>query len=323
MNSFENYYPVLMPGLKKLLGMVGSENPQKIMVKNRTIETIGYLLASVKDHPSIFEADCKEIMENMVKMTLTMEPDDPMHKAIYIVYENVATSIKEHFAVYAELIYPHILQSATRKIELTIIEEGEHSKAEQLKKNKHNYAAYKVDLKVDGVKSLVLNTDNLAQKIEATNLIVQMSEDMKAAFVPYIEPTLAVIKELISYKHNKEIRSNMIETIKFILLDCTSVSQKTFVVSTLFEAVCGELANVIKQRDAIALSNIVEVMAEMVPLMSQEMAGKVPNMMMAVLTMVSSASREVEKQYAEMEMDEALEEEMGDHISEIEEVCFD
>jgi hypothetical protein len=77
----------------------------------------------------------------------------------------VVTSIKEKFAGYAELIYPFVLQSASRKIELTIIEEGELSKAENLKKNKHNYAAYKVDLKIDGVKSLVLNTDNLAQKI--------------------------------------------------------------------------------------------------------------------------------------------------------------
>lgn len=30
-------------------------------------------------------------------------------------------------------------------------------------------------MKVDGVKSLVLNTDHLAQKIESTNLIVQMA----------------------------------------------------------------------------------------------------------------------------------------------------
>lgn len=63
-----------------------------------------------------------------------------------------------------------------------------------MKRHKHNYAEYKVDLKVDGVKNLVLNTDNLAQKIEATNLIVQMAEDMKMAFAPYIEATLPIMK---------------------------------------------------------------------------------------------------------------------------------
>jgi hypothetical protein len=63
-----------------------------------------------------------------------------------------------------------------------------------LKKKKNNYAAYKLDLKIDGVKSLVLNTDHLAQKIEATNLIVQMAEDMKQAFAPFIEQTIHTVK---------------------------------------------------------------------------------------------------------------------------------
>jgi hypothetical protein len=203
MNPFENYYPVFMPGLKKILTMITAEDPQKIMLRSKTVETIGFLLASVKVHPIIFEPDCKEVMETMMKMTLSLSPDDPMHKAIYVVYENVATSLKDKFALYAQHIYPHVLQSANRKIEFTIIEEGDVAKAENLKKNKHSYAAYKLDLKVDGIKNLVLNTDNLAQKIEASNLIVQMAEDMHTAFAPFIESTLPTMKELISYKHNK------------------------------------------------------------------------------------------------------------------------
>lgn len=57
----------------------------------------------------------------MIKMTMNMEADDPMHKAIYVVYENVVTSMKEKFSMYAEHIYNHVIQSANRKIELTII----------------------------------------------------------------------------------------------------------------------------------------------------------------------------------------------------------
>ena len=57
----------------------------------------------------------------MMKMSLTMEFDDPMHKPIFVVYENVATSMKENFSMYAEHIYPLVIQSANRKIEFTII----------------------------------------------------------------------------------------------------------------------------------------------------------------------------------------------------------
>ena len=59
MNSFENYYSTFMPGLKKILSMIGTENQQQIMIRSKTVETIGYLLASVKMHPQLFEPDCK------------------------------------------------------------------------------------------------------------------------------------------------------------------------------------------------------------------------------------------------------------------------
>lgn len=47
-NPFQNYYSVFMPGLKKILSMIGTDNQQQIMIRSKTVETIGYLLASVK-----------------------------------------------------------------------------------------------------------------------------------------------------------------------------------------------------------------------------------------------------------------------------------
>ena len=230
---------------------------------------MGYLLASVKEHPNIFQPDCQEIMETMVKMSLSMHADDPLHKAIFVVYENVVTSLKENFVQYSEHIFPLILEAANRKIEFTILDEGDSNKAAALKGSKHNYAAYKFDMKVDGIKNLVLNTDHLAQKIESTNLLVQMAEDMGPAFAQFIERTIPVVKELISYKHNKEIRNNMIETIKFMIRDCANHEQKVFVASQTFDALCQELAITLRQKDHTEMSCIVEAMAEMMPFMTQ------------------------------------------------------
>ena len=150
---------------------------------------------------------------------------------------------------YSEHIFPLILQAANRTIQLTILEEGDNSKAAALKGSKHNYAAYKWDMKVDGVKNLILNTDHLAQKIESTNLLVQMAEDMGPAFAQFIERTIPVVKELISYKHNKEIRNNMIETLKFMIRDCANHDQKVFVVAQTFDSLCQELAITLRQKD--------------------------------------------------------------------------
>jgi hypothetical protein len=116
------------------------------------------------------------------------------------------------------------------------------------------------------------------------------------------------MKELISYKHNKEIRANVIETINFMLVDCTTNEQKAFIVTDTFESVCSELANIIKQKDASAMGNIIEVMSSMMPYMSQSMVSRMPNMMAAALTLVKNLTAEVEKEYGEKEMDEALQE---------------
>lgn len=61
-------------------------------------------------------------MQTMMNLSLTLDFDDSMHKATFVVYENVATSLKHNFAAYAETICPLIIQSANRKVEFNIIE---------------------------------------------------------------------------------------------------------------------------------------------------------------------------------------------------------
>ena len=55
----------------------------------------------------------------------------------------------------------------------------------------------------------------------------------------------------------------------------------------------------------------------MMPSMNEQMIAKMPEMMQAVLVLVKNLTSEIEKSYADKEMDEALEEEMGDEISEV------
>ena len=72
---------------------------------------------------------------------------------------------------------------------------------------------------------------------------------MGPAFSKYIEQTIPMVKELINYKHNKTIRSNMIETIKYMMKDCQTNDQKSLLLSHLFNSMCEELSFVIRQKD--------------------------------------------------------------------------
>lgn len=86
------------------------------MVRSRTVETMGYLLASVKDHKELFEPDCKEIMESIIKMTQTLDKDDPLYRSIFVVYENVVTCLKENFLIYSDYVFPQAIAAANKKI---------------------------------------------------------------------------------------------------------------------------------------------------------------------------------------------------------------
>jgi hypothetical protein len=43
-----------MPGLTKIVSMITSDTPQKANIKNKAIETMGDLLASVKENKELF-----------------------------------------------------------------------------------------------------------------------------------------------------------------------------------------------------------------------------------------------------------------------------
>lgn len=58
MNPFAKYYPTFMPGLKKIIAMLPSDTPQKVMIKSKTLEAMGDLLSSVKENKELFTPDC-------------------------------------------------------------------------------------------------------------------------------------------------------------------------------------------------------------------------------------------------------------------------
>jgi hypothetical protein len=47
-NPFDRFYPTFMPGLKKIISIIGVDTQQKIMIRSKTIETMGYLLFAIR-----------------------------------------------------------------------------------------------------------------------------------------------------------------------------------------------------------------------------------------------------------------------------------
>lgn len=92
----------------------------------------------------------------------------------------------------------------------------------------------KLDLKIDGIKNIVLNTDTFEQKVEATNLLSAMSENMGMNFMKYAEHMMPLIDELIMIKNSKEMRGNMIDCCKFMVQDGRNMEEKNMILNRVY-----------------------------------------------------------------------------------------
>lgn len=181
---------------------------------------------------------------------------------------------------------------------------------------------FKFDMKLEGVKNIILNTDHLTQKIEASFLIACMAEFMGVNFVPYIEKTIPLVAELMVYKHSREIRNNSIETIKFMVLNCPQQEQKLQVLKMVWEPFLNELATVVRGQDYKQTCGMVEVLAETMPSMDQSMAMKLPEICSRVISMVNAVVKEIENGYNMEDMDEDEQDKLADDTAEVEEVIY-
>lgn len=46
-----------MPGLKKIIAMIGVDTQQKIMIRSKTIETMGHLLYAIRENGALFKQE--------------------------------------------------------------------------------------------------------------------------------------------------------------------------------------------------------------------------------------------------------------------------
>ena len=315
-NNFREYYGTFMPGMAKIVEMVTPDTPQKINIKNKAIEAMGDLLTSVKEAPEIFLPECSSLMKSLLGLEQQVAADDSLHKALFTVYENVVEILKGEFSAYSDLVFQFAHAAAIRKIDFQIIDELDTEKNQ--KTANHKYVKIKLDLKIDGMKNFVLNTDTFEQKLAASRLLSAMTEHMGEAFLPYVERMMGVVEEVIVTKHSKEMRGNMIDCCKFMVLDGRTPEEKAAILVRVHPHLMRGLTEAVRVRDHEEVSSLTEAFSLVMPFMTPDMANKLPEMMMAVLTLVRDLSKQIEHIYSEKEKDDDVNEEMMGEIEDVE-----
>jgi hypothetical protein len=119
---------------------------------------MGDLLASIKENPELFDNECSNIMQSILHLQSQLDKQDVLNRAIFTVYENVISVMKERFSIYSDFIFERAFEAAIRPVDMQIIDELDKEKNTG-KDPMHKYVKLKLDLKIDGVKNIVFNTD--------------------------------------------------------------------------------------------------------------------------------------------------------------------
>lgn len=307
--SFENYYSTFMPGLKKLTSMVGGDSQQQSIVRNLTVECIGFLLTSIKDNQQMFASECQVIMESLLTMEDTLDVDDSLHSAMFKVYAQVASCLKQNF-VYANRIIDRMVHGIMAKVDYKMVDETE-TVPEGRQQSK--YIKLKVDMKLNGgIKNLILNTDTLERKIEGTNLLVALAENMGANFAPFVEKSMEPVVSHLSFKHSKHIRHNMQVMVKLLVGCCQTPEQRLFVLERTMPGLLNELVAVLKLQQDEDIGLILEVVASVMPHCTEQMLTNLPQLLNSALAVTKQIVKEIETDYSAKDMDEELQNEMDE-----------
>lgn len=102
----------------------------------------------------------------------------------------------------------------------------------------------------------------------------------------------------------------MIDCCKFVVVSGSTPQQKALFLKHVEGCLSQALEAAIKVRDHEEVSNITEAYSVVMPYMEPQMLAALPTKMMAVVGMINGLTKEVEKVYADKEMDDDLNEEM-------------
>jgi len=147
--EFAEFYPNIMPGLKKFLYNLQPVTIQECELKAKAIETISELCSSVASKPEQFLDDFKELAEAFGKIFSTLKEDDVQVKAVLDAFVHISTGMKDLFLPYLKELFPLFEKYLLADIDFQV-EDGSLNEFRDKENNKKNNMTMKdVNIKLN------------------------------------------------------------------------------------------------------------------------------------------------------------------------------
>lgn len=231
--KFAEYYPTLMPVLKKLVFELPNDSESNNKLRAIAISCVGYVMASYMDRPQEIESDILEMMQNLVRLQDTIAEDDVQNKAIIEAYLVMVGALQTKFLPFLEPVTRHLLKNANKDIKFTVEDQLTETDKKGIHTNEKGEKQFMIDMKIMGGKKIIsMNHNILDMKITAFEGIKRLCADMKTHMLPFAHEIVQTIKTHISFKLSTPIRDYCYKTVKHLMGVFTSANDRTQVFNT-------------------------------------------------------------------------------------------
>lgn len=250
--KFVKYYPNFMPGMKQIILNTPNETTHQKDLRSNTIQTIGFLMDAIKntkENKDNFKEDGKEIVEIFSKLLTSGEikDDDPQITSITNALTQVAAVLQEDFAPFLPTIMEKLLKDSQTSVDFKV-EDADipHGQAQE----EDNLTSVTFKMKgFEGSKKLSLNTSALETKINSTQVIRALAENLGTVFFPYVEKTYNAMSELFDYKYSRAVRGCAIECCQYLIAACEELGHKEQLMSQMSTKFEECISSFVKKKD--------------------------------------------------------------------------
>ena len=209
--NFEEYYPRIMSGLKKLYFGIKAQTSEQKQLKTNCINTIGYLFSSISDDYEKYKEDFIVISQAFINDLKELPIEDPQVIAIIEAFVNISLGINfDDFSILFKDLFLFLEKFISADIGLTMkdAEVDEYVPPEEQK----GIGSVVFNFGVKS-KKISVNTFALQLKIVSLEALNEIALNLGENFKEYAERYLNLVKNLLTFAYSRKVRKISIKSI--------------------------------------------------------------------------------------------------------------
>ena len=238
---FEEYYPKIMPGLKKLYYNLNTETPEQKQLRTNCINTIGYLFSGISDDYDNYKNDFIELSQAFINDLEKLPIEDPQIIAIIEAFINISLGINfSDFKKIFEKLYSFLEKYISADIGLTL----QDAEVDNYVPNEEQPKGVGSVIFNFGVKSKKISVNTFALQLKITSLesLNEIALNLGENFKNYSEKYLNLVRNLLTFAYSRKIRKISIKSIYTCSNTCSNDDER----QKVFDLIIIDLLNLLE-----------------------------------------------------------------------------